>query len=88
VEDTKAVKVNSEECRIDPSVMVCDLSLNAKGPMEDEAFINDPVLWANIRRGNTLLDIYDPNDFEKLENQVIARKGLTKFFDMKFNYIS
>jgi hypothetical protein len=34
------------------------------------------------------LDIYDPNDFEKLNKQVIARKGLSKFFDLKFNCIS
>jgi hypothetical protein len=40
--------------------------LNAKGYEEDEVFAKDPFLWTNIRKGHTLLEIYDPEDFEKL----------------------
>ena len=51
-------------------------------------FAQDPYLWLNFRRGNTLVEIYDPQDFEKLQKVVIARKGLNKFFDVKMEFVS
>lgn len=65
-----------------------DLSLTVSGPKEDQSFAEDPYLWLNFRRGNTLLDIYDPNNYDRLVNRVIARKGLNKFFDIKYEFIS
>jgi len=35
-----------------------------------------------------LLEIYNPSDYSKLEQVVLARKGLNKFFDLKLEYIS
>lgn len=88
VNEFKIIKVIQEECKIDPSIIVKDLSLVVSGPKEDESFAEDPYLWLNFRRGNTLLDIYDPNNYERLVKKVIGRKGLNKFFDIKYDYIS
>ncbi len=82
------MREHGEECKIDKSVLVKDLSLVVKGPQEDEVFAKDPYLWVNFRRGNTLLELYDPEDFEKLNKIVIGRKGLTKFFDVKLEFVS
>lgn len=65
-----------------------DLSLKVRAREEDEAFVKTPELWINLRRGNTLLEIYDPKDFNRLINTVIARKGLNKFFDINHSFIS
>ena len=82
------IKEFKEELRIDSSVILRDLSLKVKASDEDEAFVKTPELWINFRRGNTLLEIYDPKDFNRLINTVIARKGLNKFFDINHNFIS
>lgn len=82
------VKEFSEECRIDKSVILRDLSLKVKAIDEDEAFAKNPDLWLNFRRGNTLLEIYDPSNFDRLLETLIARKGLNKFFDINHDFIS
>lgn len=82
------MKEYSEECRVDKSIMVKDLSLTVHAIKEDQSFAEDPFLWLNFRRGNTLLELYDPNDFEKLVKVVIGRKGLNKFFDIKHEFVS
>ena len=60
------VKEFKEELRIDPSVILRDFSLKVRASDEDEAFAKTPELWINFRRGNTLLEIYDPKDFNRL----------------------
>lgn len=35
-----------------------------------------------------MLDIYDPSNYSRLVNRVVARKGLNKFFDIKYDFIS
>lgn len=82
------VKEFSEECRIDKSVILRDLSLKVKASDEDEAFAKSPDLWLNFRRGNTLLEIYDPSNFDRLLEILVARKGLNKFFDINHDFIS
>lgn len=88
VKEFTIIKSFSEECKVDPSIIVKDLSLTVSGPREDEAFACDPYLWLNFRRGNTLLEIYDPNDYNHLVKRVIGRKGLNKFFDISLDYIA
>lgn len=82
------IKESQEECRIEPSVIVRDLSLKVKARDEDEAFARNPELWLNFRRGNTLFELYDPIDYNKLTDIVVGRKGLNKFFDIKHDFIS
>ena len=73
---------------IDPSVIVKDLSLSLKDGDEYEAFGSEPELWVNLRSGNTVLQMFDPNNYENLVKTVVARKGLNKFFDIRHEYIS
>lgn len=84
----KFVKEHTEECRVDSSIIVKDLSLTVKAFAEDEAFAFEPELWINFRRGNTFLQVFDPKDYENLVQTLIGRKGLTKFFDMKREFIT
>ena len=65
-----------------------DLSLKVRASDEDEAFAKTPDLWLNFRRGNTLLEFYDPKDYSRLLDTVVARKGLNKFFDINHDFIS
>jgi hypothetical protein len=51
-------------------------------------FAKDPYLWTNFRRGNTLIEIYDPSNYDVVKKMTIGRKGLTKFFDVKIDYVS
>jgi hypothetical protein len=82
------VKEFKEESRINPSVIVRDLSLKVRASDEDEAFAKTPELWMNFRRGNTLLEFYDPKDYSRLVDTCVARKGLSKFFDISHDFIS
>lgn len=88
VSQYKIIRDYNEECKVDRSIIVRDLSLVVKASQEDEAFASDPFLWLNFRRGNTLLELYDPNDYKNLVKTVIARKGINKFFDIKYEYVS
>jgi hypothetical protein len=57
-----------------------DLKLNVYGPIEDQVYAAFPSLIKNIRRGNTILQV--KGDF------TFGRKGLEKFFDMRYEHIS
>jgi hypothetical protein len=57
-----------------------DVGIKAKGPMEDQAYLKNPKIQNNIRRGNTIIEGVDGS-------LVIARKGLTKFYDIKREFI-
>ena len=63
---------------------IIDLRLNVNGPFEDEIYASFPTLIKNIRRGNTVLRI----DKESGAEYSLGRKGLEKFFDMRYEYIS
>ena len=62
----KLIKEVGEVCRIAERAIVRDLSLRVVAGAEDEAFAFNPDLWINFRRGNTLVELYDPSDFNKL----------------------
>ena len=84
----KVVKEAMYDCIFDPSIMVKDISLHAKGHEEDIAFAKDADLLMNIRRGNTLLALFDPKDNKRLLQLKVGRKGLHKFFDIAFDYVN
>lgn len=79
IEYPKLIKEVVTNCAIDYSINFKDMSLMARGYKEDEAFAIEPFLLKNIRRGNTLIEITKEG---KIEKEVIARKGLIKFFDL------
>jgi hypothetical protein len=64
---------------------IIDVKLNVNGTFEDEIYASFPFIIKNIRRGNTVLKI------EKADGEAeysLGRKGLEKFFDMRYEYIS
>ena len=56
--------------------------MDARGPLEDEAFALDPSFLVNIRRGNTIVTI----DGQPTQI-VMGRKGLNKFFDLYYEFL-
>lgn len=69
-----------------PDVHMIDLKLNVMGgPVEDETYAVFPLLIKNIRRGNTVLRL---DRAEGDAEYVLARKGLEKFFDLRYEFIS
>ena len=79
----KIVKIKARECVTDCKLYLNDLSLDIRGPKEDEAFAVDPVLAKNIRRGNTLIEVMGNQGTEI----VFGRKGLPKFFDLSVEFV-
>jgi hypothetical protein len=67
------------------NLTLIDLKLNVVGPFEDEVYSSFPFVIKNIRRGNTVLKI-DKED--GTSEYSLGRKGLEKFFDMRFEYIN
>ena len=65
-------------------IELIDLKLNVYGPIEDQVYAAFPVLIKNIRRGNTVLRYGDKGQTK----YTFGRKGLEKFFDMRFEHIS
>ena len=74
--------VNNESAVRD--IHLIDLKLNVFGPIEDEVYALFPLLIKNIRRGNTILRLDNPDGAAEY---VLARKGLEKFFDLRYEWI-
>ena len=69
------------------NIHLIDLKLNVQGPIEDDVYAMYPLLIKNIRRGNTILRI-DSSEAEEQSEFVLGRKGLEKFFDLRYEFIS
>ena len=81
----KKVKILQEVSPLSSNYYLKDISLHKKGPLEDKLYANHPIFYYNIRRGNTILEIYDtPNDVPK---RVFCRKGLLKFYDLSLEIL-
>lgn len=76
----KKIKILLESSPINPNYYLKDISLHKKGPIEDKLYAKHPIFYYNIRRGNTILEIYDPPN--QTPNRILCRKGLTKFYDI------
>ena len=78
------VKANTNfSCLKDVSMI--DLKLDTYGPLEDQVYALFPLLIKNIRRGNTVLRLDNAKPGEEF---VFGRKGLEKFFDLRYEFIS
>ena len=84
VENVAIVKAVSNESALQ-DIHLVDLKLNVVGPVEDEVYAMFPLLIKNIRRGNTVLRI---DNAEGASDYILARKGLEKFFDLRYEFIS
>ena len=84
VQDTAIVKSVVNPSALN-DVHLIDLKLNVVGPVEDEVYAMFPLLIKNIRRGNTVLRLDSAEGESRYE---LARKGLEKFFDLRYEFIS
>lgn len=55
----KKIKVMDECNPIMSNVYLKDISLHKKGPLEDKIYSKNDKYYLNIRRGNTLCQIYN-----------------------------
>ena len=85
VEGVAIVKAVSNESAL-RDIHLVDLKLNVVGPVEDEVYAMFPLLIKNIRRGNTVLRIDSAEG--GASDYILARKGLEKFFDLRYEFIS
>ena len=83
VENTAIVKAVANSSAMS-GIHLVDLKLAVVGPVEDEVYAMFPILIKNIRRGNTILRLDSAEETEF----VLGRKGLEKFFDLRYEFIS
>lgn len=85
-DDFKLVRDVRSTCAFDKNIELIDLKLDVFGPQEDLYYSTLPTLVKNVRRGNTVIKVYD--EAESKSSFHIGRKGLMKFFDMRLDFIS
>jgi len=76
----KKVKILLETSPMNSTWALKDISLHKKGPLEDKIYAKTPMFYYNIRRGNTIIEIYEQKD--QAPKQIICRRGLRKFYDL------
>lgn len=71
-------------------VYLKDISLHKKGPLEDKIYAKVGKFYRNIRRGNTLCQIYHPNQNTQAQQAYdlfFCRRGMKKFYDLEPEYL-
>lgn len=79
-----------DECNpIMPNVYLKDISLHKKGPLEDKVYSKNDQFYHNIRRGNTLCQIYSQENATDLKEEALfmCRRGMKKFYDLEPEYL-
>lgn len=84
IDGVRVVKANQNVSAAYKDVTLIDLKINVFGPVEDSVYAAFPVLIKNIRRGNTVLKYKEKGGI----SYTFGRKGLEKFFDMRYEHIS
>ena len=82
------IRTVREDCHLASNLEVLDISPLGRGPAEDKEFARDPQLLEKVRRGNTLLLLYESRLATTPRTVVLARRGLKKFFDLKLEYLA
>jgi hypothetical protein len=86
----KKIKVMDECNPILSSVYLKDISLHKKGPLEDKIYARVGKYYRNIRRGNTLCQIYHPDQINQTHQAYdifFCRRGMKKFYDLEPEYL-
>ena len=85
--DKETIKLAENECPIDQYLMLYDISIAIKGPEEELAYLKHPNYISIIRRGNTLMEVYDKYKGEfHYKYSLLIRKGMKKFIDLPYNF--
>lgn len=87
--EQKKIKVQSEVSAIDENIILHDISLHKKGPLEDKIYSRNPIFINNIRRGNTVIEYYNKNEKDSLPTKIIiiCKRGLQKFYDITSEFL-
>ena len=89
LKDEDTIKLSEKECSINENLMLLDISIAIKGPEEELAYLRHPNYISIIRRGNTLMEVYEYNKYKQdydLKNSILIRKGMKKFIDLPYNF--
>lgn len=76
----KKIKILSEITPFSEHISLLDIALHKKGPLEDKLYARYPIFYRNIRRGNSILQIYDGKN--EIPKRIICKRGLRKFYDI------
>lgn len=80
------IRINTWEVPYSREVILIDYSLFKNGDQEDRLYLKEPFYYNNIRRGNTIIQIIDPEDGSD-KTTFFARKGIRKFFEITDQYL-
>ena len=72
------------------NVYLKDISLHKKGPLQDKIYSKVEKYYRNIRRGNTLCQIYEEKQINVTSNEYkmfFCRRGMKKFYDLEPEYL-
>ena len=64
VDEKQRVKVFEKECVAIKHIMVYDVKLNGDKNLVDLVYSYSPDLYYNLRRGHTIIEVYDKDNFE------------------------
>lgn len=84
VDKSQRVKVFEKECPSLNHIMVYDIKLSSDENQEDFTYSSNPDLQYNLRKGYSICEVYDPENFEIKKYSVIARKGPRKYYNIRF----
>lgn len=63
IDELKRIKVFEKECPVMNHIMVYDIRMNEDEDLEDYVYASSPDLQYNLRKGFTIAEIYDQEDF-------------------------
>lgn len=86
IEKDKSVKVVDFTVPYDDNICLYDISLKSHGQDEDQVYAFEPWYRSNVRRGNTVIQIFQENS-DKVSKTFYARRGFEKFFDLMVEYM-
>ena len=79
IEKDKSVKIVQTEVPFNRDIVLFDISLDSRGADEDKEYVFNKFYRNNIRRGNTVIQLFDK---DRPIDVFIGRKGVNKFFDL------
>ena len=81
--DSNRIKVFEKECPSLNHIMVYDIRTAGIEENEDYIYASSPDLQYNLRKGHTIVEVYDENDFSINKYSVVARKGPRKYYSLR-----
>lgn len=79
----KRVKVFEKECPTINHIMVYDIRTSGKDELESHIYASSLELQYNLRKGHTIVEVYDPEDFNIKKYSLVARKGPRKYYTLR-----